>query len=217
MALPHTQGLTETPEGLDTATVDAAILGDREAFESLVHHYGPALHRYARRMLADEGDILEVVQDTFVAAWRQLESFRGESSMRTWLFAICSRKIVDSYRIKRAQPIDDKLLDPLVPSPEAGPFDSTSNSAFLEALEEALGELPYRQRAAWTLREVEMLTFVQIGKILRLTPDAVRGHHHRARANLSERISWPSTKNSMLLGEQWCRERISEARWVRRT
>jgi RNA polymerase sigma-70 factor (ECF subfamily) len=174
---------------LDTATVDAAILGDREAFESLVHYYGPALHRYARRMLADEGDILEVVQDTFVAAWRRLDSFRGESSMRTWLFAICSRKIVDSYRIKRAQPIDDKLLDPLVPSPEAGPFDTTSNAAFLEALEEALHELPYRQRAAWTLREVEMLTFVQIGKILRLTPDAVRGHHHRARANLSERMT----------------------------
>ncbi|WP_182262706.1 RNA polymerase sigma factor, partial [Rhodococcus sp. UFZ-B548] len=85
--------------------------------------------------------------------------------------------------------IDDKLLDPLVPSPEAGPFDTTSNAAFLEALEEALGELPYRQRAAWTLREVEMLTFVQIGKILRLTPDAVRGHHHRARANLSERMT----------------------------
>ncbi|WP_259349098.1 RNA polymerase sigma factor [Rhodococcus sp. UFZ-B548] len=104
MALPHTQGLTEAPDGLDTATVDAAILGDREAFESLVHYYGPALHRYAHRMLADEGDILEVVQDTFVAAWRRLDSFRGESSMRTWLFAICSRKIVDSYRIKRAQP-----------------------------------------------------------------------------------------------------------------
>ena len=86
MALPHTQGLTEAPDGLDTATVDAAILGDREAFESLVHYYGPALHRYARRMLADEGDILEVVQDTFVAAWRRLDSFRGESSMRTWLF-----------------------------------------------------------------------------------------------------------------------------------
>lgn len=189
MALPHTQGLAEAPDGLDPATVEAAILGDREAFESLVHYYGPALHRYARRMLADEGDILEVVQDTFVAAWRRLDSFRGESSMRTWLFAICSRKIVDSYRIKRAQPIDDKLLDPLVPSPEAGPFDATSNSAFLEALEEALGELPYRQRAAWTLREVEMLTFVQIGKILRLTPDSVRGHHHRARANLSERMT----------------------------
>ncbi|WP_232252846.1 hypothetical protein [Rhodococcus erythropolis] len=48
MALPHTQGLTEAPDGLDTATVDAAILGDREAFESLVHYYD--LHFTAMRV-----------------------------------------------------------------------------------------------------------------------------------------------------------------------
>ncbi|MGC0365751.1 RNA polymerase sigma-70 factor (ECF subfamily) [Rhodococcus sp. 27YEA15] len=197
MASPRPQGLTgaSTPggttggeAGLDQRIVDAAMLDDREAFEAVVHHYGPALHRYARRMLADEGDILEVVQDTFVAAWRRLDSFRGESSIQTWLFSICSRKIIDTYRIKRAQPIDDKLLDPLIPSQEAGPFDTTSNVAFLEALEEALGELPYRQRAAWILREVEMLTFVQVGEILRLSADSVRAHHHRARANLGERM-----------------------------
>lgn len=54
------------------------------------------------------------------------------------------------------------------------------NAAFLDALELALGELPVRQRAVWMMREVEQMTFPEIGEVLHLSPDAVRGHHHRA-------------------------------------
>ncbi len=51
----------------------AAILGDREAFEVIVYRYGPQLYRYARRMLSTESDVADVVQETFVAAWRHLD------------------------------------------------------------------------------------------------------------------------------------------------
>lgn len=173
----------------DRVLIDAAAVGDRQAFETLVLRYGPQLHRYARRMLSDDGDVAEVVQDTFTAAWRQLRSFRGESSVQTWLFAICSHKIVDSRRVKRAQPIDDRLLEPLAePSTLGDPFASASNSEFVSALETALAELPPRQRASWVLREIESMTFAEIGAVLELSPDAVRGHHRRARVMLSERL-----------------------------
>ena len=94
----------------------AAALGDREAFDVLVARYGPPLYRYGRRMLnaeADVADVADVVQDTFIAVWQHLGSFRGTSSLHTWIFAICSRKIVDSRRIRRAEPIDDRLLEAL--------------------------------------------------------------------------------------------------------
>ena len=97
-------------EAGDKFLAGAAALGDRAAFEVVVHRYGPRLFRYARRMLANDHDVADVVQETFVAAWRQLGSFRGGSSLQTWLFAICARKVVDTYRVKRAQPIDDMLL-----------------------------------------------------------------------------------------------------------
>nr|WP_232375139.1 RNA polymerase sigma factor [Mycolicibacterium mengxianglii] len=169
--------------------VDAAAAGDRISYEALVHRHGPALHRFARRMLRDEGDVAEVVQDTFVAAWRQLGAFRGDSAVQTWLFTICSRKVIDSRRVKRAQPVDDRLLQPLVGNAGAvDPFAFASNSAFIAALEVALAELPPRQRASWLLREIEMMTFPQIGVVLALSPDAVRGHHHRARATLCDRL-----------------------------
>lgn len=173
----------------DRVLLDAAALGDRLSFESLVHRYGPQLHRYARRMLRDEGDVVEVVQDTFVAAWGQLGTFRGDAAVQTWLFTICSRKVIDSRRLKRAHPLDDRLLEPLAGSATTvDPFAFASNSAFVAALEVALAELPPRQRASWVLREVDTLTFPEIGVVLALSPDAVRGHHRRARAMLGQRL-----------------------------
>ena len=185
-------GGADTAQMSDRVLMAASASGDRMSFEALVRRHGPALHRYARRMLRDEGDVAEVVQDTFVSAWRQLGTFRGDAAVQTWLFTICSRKVIDSRRVKRAQPLDDRLLEPLAGTGTAvDPFAFASNSAFMAALELALGELPPRQRASWVLREVESLTFPEIGVVLALSPDAVRGHHRRARAMLSERLrSW---------------------------
>jgi RNA polymerase sigma-70 factor (ECF subfamily) len=180
---------TSLVDAPDDVLRTAAILGDREAFEVVVSRYGPQLYRYARRMLSTESDAADVIQETFVAAWRQLETFRGASSMRTWLFAICSRKIVDSRRVKRAQPIDDQLLEAIPNATETfDPFTAASNSAFLAALEDALAELPARQRATWLMREVQLMTFPEIAEVLQLSPDGARGHHHRATATLRIRL-----------------------------
>lgn len=172
----------------DKALVAAARAGDVEAFEELVRRHGPGLYRYARRMTRDADAVKDIVQETFVAAWRQIANFRGESSVRTWFFTICARKVVDSHRVKRAIPIDDRLIEPVSQDAESNPFAVASNAAFLEAMEVALAELPPRQRAVWTLREVERLTFPQIGTILDMSADGARGHHHRARATLQKRL-----------------------------
>lgn len=173
----------------DGYLASAAALGDRAAFEILVHRHGPALFGYARRMLANENDVADVVQDTFVAAWRQLDAYRGGSALRTWLTAICARKVVDTYRVKRAQPLDDQLLEAYPATDIASdPFASASTTAFLAALEAALAELPPRQRASWVLREINEMSFPQIGDALGLSPDGARGHHFRATATLRHRL-----------------------------
>lgn len=172
----------------DRVLAVAAKAGDISAFETLISRHGPGLYRYARRMTRDADAVNDIVQETFVAAWRRIGDFRAESSIRTWLFAICARKVVDSHRVKRAIPIDDRLIEPVSTDPTTDPFAAASNAAFLEAMEAALAELPPRQRAVWMLREVERLTFPQIGTILNLSPDGARGHHHRARATLQQRL-----------------------------
>jgi len=175
-------------DGVDDRVLTAAArAGDGDAFEQLIRRHGPALYRYARRMTRDADAVHDIVQETFVAAWRRISTFREDSTIRAWLFAICARKVVDSHRVKRAIPIDDRLIEP-VSDTRADPFASVSNSAFLDAMDVALAELPPRQRAVWILREVEELTFPEIGTILNLSPDGARGHHHRARTTLQQRL-----------------------------
>lgn len=173
----------------DDVLMGMAGLGDRAAFETIVHRQGPRLYRYARRMLANESDAADVVQATLLSAWEQLGSYRGEASPRNWLFAICSIEITDAYRATRTQTTDDALRDRTGGERGRDPFTVASNSAFLTELEAALGDLPPRQRAAWVLREVEAMTFAEVGEILGTSPDAARGHHCRATATLRTRMT----------------------------
>lgn len=173
----------------DRALINAAAVGERDAFEAIVLRYGPEMLRYAQNMLADAGAAEEVTQDAFVAAWKGLDGFRGEASLRTWLFTLVSHKVIDHRRRRRASPAEDWVFDSVRAAEIYEPETHVGNSGFLEELGLALAELPERQRAAWLLHEVDGMTHVEIARILTITPSAVRGHLTRARAALSERMS----------------------------
>ena len=173
----------------DRVLINAAALGERDAFEAIVLRYGPEMLRYARNMLSDGGAAEEVTQDAFLAAWKGLDTFRGDSSLRTWLFTLVSHKVVDHRRRRSIAPAQDWVFD-TTPAPVTDdPEIRVSNTDFLAELDVALAELPYRQRAAWLLREVDGMTHAEIARILLITPSAVRGHLVRARATLSERMA----------------------------
>lgn len=175
----------------DRVLVSAAALGDTDAFEQIVARYGPEMLRYARNMLSDEGAAEEVVQDAFVAAWKGLDSFRGDSKLRTWLFSMVSHKVVDHRRRKSMAPAEDWVFERRSTDSNADPEKRATNDDFMRDLGLALSELPYRQRACWLLREVEGMTHPEIGQIMTLSAGAVRGQLVRARATLSERLaSW---------------------------
>lgn len=173
----------------DHVLVSAAALGDTEAFEQIVARYGPEMFRYARNMLSDHGAAEEVVQDAFVAAWKGLDTFRGDSALRTWLFSMVSHKVVDHRRRRTVAPAEDWVFERRSTDSYADPEARASGGGFMVDLERALAELPYRQRACWLLREVEGMTHPEIGQIMTLSAGAVRGQLQRARATLSERLA----------------------------
>ncbi|WP_283508705.1 RNA polymerase sigma factor [Rhodococcus sp. G-MC3] len=169
--------------------MSAAALGDTDAFEQIVSHYGPEMLRYARNMLSDEGAAEEVVQDAFVAAWKGLDTFRGDSKLRTWLFSMVSHKVVDHRRRRSMAPAEDWVFERRSTDSNVDPEKRASSDDFMRDLGKALTELPYRQRACWLLREVEGMTHPEIGQIMTLSAGAVRGQLLRARATLSERLA----------------------------
>jgi RNA polymerase sigma-70 factor (ECF subfamily) len=179
----------EWRDASDRVLVGAAALGETDAFEEIVGRYGPEMFRYARNMLSDQGAAEEVVQDAFVAAWKGLDNFRGDSALRTWLFSLVSHKVIDHRRRRSVPPAEDWVFERKSTGTGSDPAADVEADSFMTELGVALAELPYRQRACWLLREVEGLTHPEIGAIMTLSAGAVRGQLTRARATLSERLA----------------------------
>ncbi|MDC7123119.1 RNA polymerase sigma factor [Cellulomonas fimi] len=173
----------------DAVLARRAALHDHAAFGAIVDRHGPALYRYARRMLDDPADTEDCVQEAFASAWTALPQFEGRSSLRTWLFSITAHKVrsLQRRRARGALPLPfslDERADPRVADPQR----SLERSDLLGALNVALRELPDGPRSAWLLREVEGLSYDEIAHISGTTASTVRGQLHRARAHLLKRM-----------------------------
>lgn len=178
----------------DNVLARKAGLGDRQAFELLFRRHVEATHRFALRMLdSDRALADEAVQEAWVKAWRRLPSFEGRSAFTTWMFSITSRQALDLRRRRRPVAVDDEILEPLVHRRgssvgDGDPHQTAVVGELWETLLVALSELPWRQRAAWLLREMEGLAYGEIADALDTTEAVVRGQLHRARRTLATRM-----------------------------
>lgn len=163
-----------------------AGLGDRQAFTVIATRYGAVMYRFARRVLLDDGDAEEAVQDALVSAWQHLGGFREEAALRTWLFRLTLNKAHNIRRRRRPEPAEDDIG---VEAPDADPVRGVIENELVAALDRALATLPENQRIAWLLREVDELAYDEIAEIMHTSRDVVRGQLHRARRTLAERLA----------------------------
>ncbi len=167
-----------------------AALGDRASFAEIFERHAASLYRYALRMLdGDHQSAEDSVQEAMTTAWLKLDGFRGDSALRTWLFRLVSNECSDLRRRRRPIAVNDDLLTALTDASPPEPHEFASALELREALDLALMELPWRQRATWQLREVEDLSYADIAKILHTSVTVVRGQLHRARATLAVRMA----------------------------
>ena len=179
----------DDPVGTDQALTRRARLGDRDAFAAIVRWHGPAMFRYARTMM--DGDVVEAedaVQNALVKAWQHLPDFQGRSSLRTWLFRITANEVRSLRRRRRPVPVDHRLLVQSPAGSDGEPARVLDESELWRSLTVALGELPWRQRASWVLRELDGLSYDEIADVLGTSTTVVRGQLHRARGTLARRM-----------------------------
>jgi len=181
---------TKHDRATDAALARRAGLGDADAFAELFSRHFHPTFRYALHMLnGDEQLAQDAAQDAWIKAWRNLPDFRGESRLQTWVFRIVARQVSDMRRRKRPILVDHTLLDVAASNPdEVDPELRMVNLELWETLSLALGELPWRQRASWLLREFEDMSYEEIANVLDTTPTVVRGQLHRARRALAIRM-----------------------------
>lgn len=170
----------------DRIVAGRAADGDTAAFAVLVRRYTPMMRAYARRILPGTADVDDVVQDAFVTAWDQLPHLDDPGRVKSWLMRITSRKAID--RIRASRPLSD-LSEADLPAPErTTPARQAEARAGLNALSDALNQLPDAKRECWVLRELGDYSYENIAAELGITTSTVRGLLARARKDLIVRM-----------------------------
>ena len=178
-----------------SGAVERVRSGDHEAFRLLVERHGRAVFRLAYRMTGNEQDAEDVVQETFLKAYRQLDRYESRSSFATWLYRIASnccldlirkRKIRELGRERGADPDRDILVS--VPAATPGPDRALLSNQISETVNAALAELSAQERAAFVLRHFEGLSVEEIGRVLGTGASATKHSIFRAVQKLRRRL-----------------------------
>jgi RNA polymerase sigma-70 factor (TIGR02960 family) len=197
--------MTHAPED-DTMTepatdplVAAAIAGDEAAFARLVERHRRELHVHCYRMLGSFDEAEDVVQETYLRAWRKRDTFSGDK-FRAWLYRIATNASLDALRrrsrhgtrvdsyadIPHLQPYPDRLLDEVAPSDDEPDAVVVARETIELAFLAAIQLLPGRQRAALIARDVLGWSAVETAELLGTSVAAANSALQRARATLEE-------------------------------
>lgn len=174
----------------DRDLVDQVRYGDREAFDELYRRFSDLVYNLALRMVGDREVAADLSQEIFLRVYRHLGGFQGRSSVKTWIYRIAlntcrSRLSRRARRTRVIETVDDELLA-RVPAGGVAPDLAAAGRERRRRLEHALAELPVTFRVAVVLRDVEGLSYEQIGEILGIRIGTVRSRIARGRARLQE-------------------------------
>lgn len=169
---------------IDTTLVARARRGDRAAFDDLVRRHQRGLWQVVRRYVKNDADAADVMQQAFVRAFRALDRFRGEASVRSWLYRIGINVALNHVRDRaREQPSatagDDLMVDAVAP-------DALMAAERARALREAVSELPPKQRMVLELRVFDDLPFREVAALADCTENAAKVSFHYAVKRLRE-------------------------------
>ncbi len=190
----------------DQEIIKRAQNGDEHAFTEIVKRYETLVYSFAFKVCRDSNKASETWQDTFVNVYRKLHQFDGRSKFTTWLYSV----VVNNCRMKRRQrkldqasvSIDGPELShdgagseqeghtvQTIPSWKETPLDDVMDKELRTLLDSAIQKLPYDYRVVFVLRDIEGLSAVETGKILKLSVPAVKSRLRRARVFLRERLN----------------------------
>jgi RNA polymerase sigma-70 factor (ECF subfamily) len=188
-----TTGLSSVSANLsldDTALAAACQAGDLAAFERLYHLYGSRMKSIARNLVGTTSDAEDAVQDTFLKIQRSIDSFRGQSSLATWLFRILINTCYDARR-SRLRKKEVAHEGPEGESPRPEPRAPVSHPSLRLALERALGQLTRHQRDVFLLYEVEGFRHAEIAAVLEISETASKNTLFQAKKNLRQMLDPP--------------------------
>jgi RNA polymerase sigma-70 factor (ECF subfamily) len=183
----------------DQRLISSLQAGEESAYEKLIERFQAPVYNLAYRLLNDQADASDVAQEVFLKIFRNVGSFRGESSLRTWVYRIAVNESHNRrrwlFRHRRGEMgIDETFEDsdcrekPLMDAGET-PFDFTVNREAQVLLEEALAGINPVFRTALVLREIEDMSYEEIAEILEVSIGTVKSRIVRGREALRRNLA----------------------------
>ncbi len=180
----------------DLDLVSRIRAGDGPAFEQLYNLHSARLYNLASRMMGVHGDADDLLQDIFLLAYRKLGSFRGESSLGTWLYRLAMNHCLDVLRNRQTRM--GQQTDSL-DEPDAAPVAARvpiGGAVSRIDLERAIATLPPACRAAFLLHDVEGFGHQEVGRMLGISEGTSKSQVHKARMRIRSYLAQELTKES---------------------
>jgi RNA polymerase sigma-70 factor (ECF subfamily) len=181
-------------DGNEEQLLAAARRGDRSALEQLLERHQRQVFRFGMKMCGGEEDAKDVLQETLLAAARNIGEFRGASSVSTWLYTIARSFCLKRQRTSKFAPAHVESLEDVSDEARAvadaahGPDAAAEGKQVQAALRDAIAELDPMYREVLVLRDVEGLSAAEVADVLGLTVEAVKSRLHRARVVVRDRL-----------------------------
>jgi RNA polymerase sigma-70 factor (ECF subfamily) len=172
----------------DAAAIALARVGDRDAFRLLVERHSRRVFRLAYRLTGNEEDAEDIVQETFLRAYKNLDRFDGRAHLTSWLFRIASNCALNLLRTRKKGPTqslsvadaEDQPITERIASLQPGPERLVMSAEVQRRIGSALDELTPQERVAFTLRHFEGREIEEISEILGVGGNATRHAVFRA-------------------------------------
>lgn len=191
--------VSRRPEGAPEAELIVhAAHGDGTAFEAIMRRHNQLLFRTARSIVRNDAEAEDVVQESYLHAWRALGSYRAESKLSTWLVRITTNEALGRLRRTSAQviPLEAAMMSSepetqaaLTDEPERGPEQALQRSQMRKLMEARIDRLPEAFRTVFTLRAIEELSVEEVAQALEIPEATVRTRFFRARSLLRESLA----------------------------
>ena len=174
--------------------------GSMEAMEKIVERYENQIFSFGLKMCAHLQDAEDIAQETFLSAFRYLNSFREETKLRNWLFKIAARACLRKRRKKKHEPDQEIPLESFIqqdgsagryeiPDWSDDPSDNVLRAELKQVIDAAIQSLPHKYRLVFNLRDIEGFNTEETSEILGISIQSVKTRLHRARLFLREKIA----------------------------
>ena len=188
----------------DEELLAAFVAGDEQAFSLLVERHLTTVYSFVVRFVGNAHDADDIVQETFVKAWKSAKQYREEASrFKTWVLHIARNAAIDHLRKRKYVPFSQfdtedghNMLVETVADTEALPDEAFAKLQDAEVVQEALAQLSPDAREILLLHYTNELTFLEIGEMLGEPQNTVKSRHHRAIISLRKILGQKNEKST---------------------